>query len=219
MSRRLLSAAEILRRLGEKYSSATAYRDRGRVIFRSRGENRAQVDIAEFRTLFIRSHGFRFEYRELSPGSRRRDRSRDRVFGFRVERGYVVAVDGFESSARSLAHVVAGATGITFGAAHRALKLLLPDEIPGRALSDAPAAELVRTDNVERKVDFAIKLNGWCDDEIVVDEASMLKRVRSLPIDPRGASRTGIGEERCFRVVLYEPELFTAEAPNLSLDW
>src|SRR5580700_11304941 len=114
------------------------------MVFPHRGESTERATIGSFRTAFVRSKGFRFEYREMSWPKRPHEQPSGRTFGIRVRQGAVVDIRGFESSRESVGLAVASMTGITFGAAYHALRLLLPSEIPGRALSEAPTADVVR---------------------------------------------------------------------------
>jgi len=209
-----MKATDILPGLGRTYAAAAAYRDVGRVIFPHRG-----ATIGEFRTAFIRSKGFRFEYRETSSSGQMRDRSSRRTCSIRVERGRLVDVSGFESSRESIGLAVASMTGITFGAAHNVLRLLLPNEIPGRALSEAPSAGLVRTFIVEGDTCFAMRLKEWSAEEIIVDEEFVLRRVDGVGRSISRRPTTGVGESRLSQVLVYEPELFAKEPRDLTLDW
>jgi len=215
-----MKATDILLNLGRTYAATAAYRDAGRVIWPHRGQNVDQMTIGAFRTAFVRSKGFRFEYREISSHGRLHDSSSRRTFSIRVEQGRVVDIHGFQSSRESVDLAVASLTGITFGAAQCALRLLLPDEISGRALSEAPSADLDRTYTVEGKTCFALRLNGWYADEIIVDEEFMLRRVGS--VRRRTVHRrptTGVDEPRFARALVYEPERFAEEPQDLTLDW
>jgi len=129
----------------------------------------------------------------------------------------VVDSAGFEPSRESVNILIARMTGITFGAAHCALRLLLPGEISGRALSEAPVARIVRTFQIEGKTRFAIRLHGWSADEIIVDNESLLCRVGTVRRDVQ--QTPAIGHARFGHVLAYAPELFAQEDPGVSLDW
>jgi hypothetical protein len=142
-----------------------------------------------------------------------------RVFRIRVERGSIVDIHGFDSSRESVSLAVASMSGITFGAAHRVLRLLLPEEIAGRALSEAPSADLLRTDLVDGKTRFAISLVGGSAAEISVDSDFVLWRVGSIGRRVRRRESTAERREsRYTRALVYQPELYTKEVPELTLD-
>jgi hypothetical protein len=188
-----MKAPDILLSLGSKYAAAAAYRDVGRVVFPHRGESTERATIGSFRTAFVRSKGFRFEYREMSWPKHPHERPSRRTFGIRVQQGAVVDIRGFESSRESVGLAVASMTGITFGAGYYALRLLLPSEIPGRALSEAPTADLVREHRIDGERRFAIRLKEWSANEIIVDE-SVLWRVAAGGGDVRVRQLTGVME-------------------------
>ena len=110
-------------------------------------------------------------------------------------------------------------TGITFGAAHYVLRLLLPDAIAGRALSEAPSADLVRTYGVEGETRFAVRLNEWSANEVIVDEAFVLRRVGVVGRKVHARPTKGVGESTFTHVLVYEPELFAEEPSDVRLDW
>jgi hypothetical protein len=207
-----MKAMDILEKLGKTYAGAAAYRDVGRVIFPRRGE----ATIGQFRTAFLRSRGFRFEYREVPARRSLRDPSASRCFSLRVDRGKLVDVDGVERSRESLSLAVAQMTGITFGAAHCALRMLLPDEIGGRSLSEASSASFVRGYSIDGKPWSAIALAGGEAGEILVDHHFALRRVGHKS----SAKPTAQIDPSKFDCVLtYEPELFDEEPPDMNMDW
>jgi hypothetical protein len=113
-------------------------------------------------------------------------------------------------------------TGLTFGAAHCVLKMLLPDEIAGRSLSEAPSAQLVQTYSVEGKTCFVVQLEGWSADRVVIDDSFALRRVGRVgpELSARPASPSiGLAQSEFTRVLTYEPELFDEEPPDMNMDW
>jgi hypothetical protein len=210
-----MKAVDILEGLRRTYAAAEAYRDVGRVVLPHRA-HRSRATIAEFRTAFLRSKGFRFEYREILSPKTRRDPSSSRTFGLRVEGGAIVDVSGFDCSRESMGLAVASMTGITFGAAHCVLKLLLPEQIPGRVFSEGSKPEVARKSVVDGHEWFAIRLKGVTTSEIVVDERYLLRRIGS-----RDGEAAGVASEASSfaRVLVYEPELFVTEPTDLRLDW
>jgi hypothetical protein len=209
-----MTAAKVLQTLGSIYAAAAAYRDVGRAVFSHQWRGVEQRTIGEFRTAFLRSKGFRFEYREVSGPRSLRDTSARKRFCIRVERGRVVDIQGIECSRQSVSLAVASMMGITFGAAHYVLRMLLPDEIEGRTLAEAPSAKLLRESAIDGKAFFAIRLGGQFDHEILVDENFALWRVGSIARPSMGLERPQVS-----RVLTYEPELFAEEPPNMNMDW
>jgi hypothetical protein len=202
-------ATDILRSLGKKYAAAAAYRDRGRVLLTPVPNTVAQGTVAKFRTAFLRSKGFRFEYREVPLAKR--------CFGIRVDRGKVIDVQGFNASRESVNLALAGVTGITFGAAHCVIAMLLPDEIEGRTLSKAPSAKLVGRSSIDGRSCFMMGLEGFGSAQVFVDESFTLRRVSR---EPSALSTTATAQSNLFRVIAYdEAELFSEEPQNIELDW
>jgi hypothetical protein len=194
-----MNAAEILQQLRRAYAATPAYRDRGRVIFARGAADAGTTIVGEFQTTFARSRGFAFEYREIPSVDPNRDPSASRRYAVRVEQGTIVDARGFDPPG-SVSQAIARLTGITFGAAHAALRLLLPDAIGGRALSDAPSAEVVSTEMVDGKTCFVVCLDPWSGRVIAVDEKFVLRRLLSFrPADATTRVRA--------TVLSYEAEL------------
>jgi hypothetical protein len=205
-----MKAMDILLGVMKKYSAAAAYRDRGRVLLASGPEAVAQGTVGEFRTAFVRSKGFRFEYREV-PATRQ-------SFGLRVDRGKVVEVRGFGGPRESVNLAIAGMTGITFGAAHCVIAMLLPDEIEGSSLSKSPSAKLVGRSSINGRSCFIVSPEGWGSAHVFIDDDSFT--LRRVSRDTRSRSTTRTALSKLVRVLAYdEPEVFGEEPPDIELDW
>ncbi len=130
-------ATQVIARMAKVYSECQSYSDSGSVttVFRSGTGN--ETEVKHFSTAMMRPSKFRFEFSEQqNPQSR-----------------YIVWQDGDEvrtwwdlnsRSERedSLGLALAGATGVSSGAAHTIPSLLMPNEIGGRLLTDLEAARL-----------------------------------------------------------------------------
>ncbi len=130
-----MNPEQVLAALAEMYASCVTYRDRGKVTttwFRKGEPNRTTAK--PFETAFIRPDRFRFEFR-------------DRFVEEDPWHRYLVWANGkdvrtwweLEPAAEvreSLSLALAGATGISGGAAHTIPNLMMPEEIGGRTLTD-----------------------------------------------------------------------------------
>jgi hypothetical protein len=187
-----MTAIELLQRMATTYANAAAYRDVGRVQILNLDSRSARTTRAELKTTFIRSKGFRFGYRELPLPTWVRDRATFWPFHLRVEQGKVVDYSHRTSVDENVGLAVAGLTGITFGAAHHVLRLLLPDEIPGRTLSAPHSAEVVRTYVDKGETLSELRLNrepGVRGENIVLDEAGVFRQLSTSGITPNPAKR------------------------------
>jgi outer membrane lipoprotein-sorting protein len=129
-----LTAQQILDKVAATYATCKSYRDSGVVTNdfgpHSAGDNFPRhVDVKPFRTAFVRPDQFRFEYDNPTP-----------------EKPYIIWAKGGEvrrwwyikpdvEKLPSLDLGIAGATGVSSGAAHTIPSLLLPDQIGGAKLS------------------------------------------------------------------------------------
>lgn len=153
-----LGAAEILAAVEETYSVIDTYRDIGSV----RGEwSLLGIDIdwlddgIRFSTAFARPDRFRFEFEYQYPSSEE-------------WHSYVVQADpsgvrtnwhanpGVEQEA-SLGLAVAGATGVSRGAAHSIPTLLLPQEIGGWRITNLESASKIENGNIDGRAYMRIR--------------------------------------------------------------
>ena len=159
----------LLARCALAYARAHRYRDRG--------ENRAGREAIHFITAFDRSTGdFRFEFKSRSWGTRwnryvvwRRNGATKRWW----------TIDPQVDTGSSLAIGLAGATGISSGVAHFVPRLLLPDEVGGRAITNATGLQLLPDDVHEGRRCYRVGTAGdgtyWID-----AETWLLRRIEAL---------------------------------------
>lgn len=137
------NADEILKSLGSVYAELESYQDKGYVesIFHP-GTEQERVTRLTFQTYFLRPNLFRFEWK-------------DRFFDYSEEQHTIIWCDGksaFEkypeqkvkrigmpfrcsNVTRDLGLIIAGATGVSKGAAHTVPALMMPD-VGGRRIID-----------------------------------------------------------------------------------
>ncbi len=125
-----LSAGEILGRMASVYATCATYQDSGCVTMAFVGGGaRDRIEKRPFSTAFVRPSRFRFEFTE-GRGHR-----------------FLAVADGAETrtwwdvqpgvkSDSSLELALAGATGISGGAAHTVPSLLMPDRVGGARLTE-----------------------------------------------------------------------------------
>jgi outer membrane lipoprotein-sorting protein len=132
---RLPTASQILDRMATTYSECDTYSDSGTLTTTYLSSEGERVEVKPFSTAMIRPHQFRFQFRIEGDSQSRyivwRDGTQIRTWWDvkrRSERPY------------SLGLGLAGATGVSGGAAHTIPALLLPREVGGRTLTDATKA-------------------------------------------------------------------------------
>jgi len=127
-----LTAADILQRMATVYATCASYRDEGRVEVTFTRTEKPRVVTKIVRTAFVRPHRFRFEYEQ--------DGERQLIVwrrGDEVRSWWIVS--GRTRKSRSLDLPLAGATGISNGAAHAVPSMLLPSEVSGYRLNELGA--------------------------------------------------------------------------------
>lgn len=119
----------------DKYKTCKSYKDEGKVITTSTDESKQPPQEISFKTFFVRPMYFRFFW-EDGYGD-----------------GNTVWCDGKKShlyflgkmdDQEHLSAAIAGATGVSSGSAHTIPRLLMPDQIAGRSLSEFSSIELVK---------------------------------------------------------------------------
>lgn len=132
-----MNTTELVRGVCAVYANCRSYRDVGEdVTVFDPGSARQHTRRRPFRTLFLRPDLFFFEFR-----SRRGDDEWDRYVVQR-KAGRVRTWWSAHQEDRgplALKHAIAGATGISGGAAYAVPRLLLPNEVSGRMTVDARA--------------------------------------------------------------------------------
>lgn len=131
-----MSALDVLNRVAMTYYGCRTYRDTGTVTTVTTVDGRATSETRSFTTAFD-GHRFRFEFRDAAGGGA----PQYIVWGD----GGVVSSwcdrTGCTESAPSLHRAIAGATGVTRGAAHAIPALLLTGEVGGRRLTAMTEAQ------------------------------------------------------------------------------
>ncbi|MBS2000808.1 MAG: hypothetical protein U0103_11170 [Candidatus Obscuribacterales bacterium] len=119
----------------DKYRTCKSYSDEGEVITTSSDEKKQPPQQIAFKTFFVRPNYFRFFWQD----------------GYGD--GNTVWCDGKKShlyflgkmdEQEHLSAAIAGATGVSSGSAHTIPRILMPDQIAGRSLSDFSSIELVK---------------------------------------------------------------------------
>lgn len=125
-----LSAREILARMAAAYANCASYQDTGRVTTAIVGGDAAgHTDTLSFSTAFVRPARFRFEFT-----ARRGSRFLAVAHG-EDSRTWWDVQPGIQRPP-SLELALAGAAGISRGAAHTVPALLMPDRVGGARLTD-----------------------------------------------------------------------------------
>jgi len=121
-----LTGEQILERMATTYATCKSYRDSGVV---TNDFNPQHIEVKPFRTAFVRPDQFRFEYDDATP---------EKPFIVWAKAGEVRTwwyIKQGVKRQRSLEEGIAGATGVSGGAAHTIPTLLLPAQIGGRKLT------------------------------------------------------------------------------------
>jgi hypothetical protein len=144
------SAAQVLAEMSDAYASLQTYSDTG-VVFRH-FKNDAAPNETTFETAFARPKLFRFAWVSHHPYPPLRHVEWKSVIWFDGRAPYSHADWGPDQGKSkiedSLTMAVAGATGVSGGAAHTVVRLILP-EIGGFSLGDLASPELVGVEVVE----------------------------------------------------------------------
>jgi outer membrane lipoprotein-sorting protein len=141
----MLEAQDVLERMASAYAGCRSYRDSGVVttVFISTGGtqmSQRRTVVKPFTTAFVRPDRFRFEYRHGD------DEDQEIAYivwrkGREVLTWWYVG-RGVEKS-KSLNLALAGATGVSGGAAHNVPVLLLPKEVSGWRATDMADAKRI----------------------------------------------------------------------------
>ena len=126
-----LTPAQILETMAKTYASCRSYRDSGVVRTSYGAQLDMQLSDIAFTTAFVRPDRFRFEFTEAQPGTA----LRYIVWcnGEDVRRWWTIKDD---DAPGSLSMAIAGATGVSRGAAHIVPRHLLPERISGTSFAD-----------------------------------------------------------------------------------
>ncbi len=149
--------AHVLSAVRSAYAACASYQDRGEivgVIIHETPRPSRRTTIQEFSTHFVRPNRFRFEFAEKTVGppeewSRHLTLERDGV-----ARGWWTVTGEIEQAELSL--LLAGATGISHGCAHRVPPLLMPDRF---RRGEEPVPEVVGEEVVGGHVCHKLRLS------------------------------------------------------------
>lgn len=142
-----LTAQAIVAKMGAQYAQASSYQDTGVVM-----EGDSKEPILNFKTHFVRPQLFRFEWTKRNA----------------PERVYVIWNDGQQAYSyyswrdpmvekeQDVGFAIAGATGISNGAAHTIPSLLMPD-VGGTLLTELTNLFLVEEQRFEGEDCFVVK--------------------------------------------------------------
>jgi hypothetical protein len=141
-----LSAEGLLHKVASRYAGARTYQDKGSVYTTFHGPSRTYSNEVPFATAFRRAGDqFRFDFVVPYPGGRPPDFPERRWIIFR--NGAQIAQCSFlrekATTPKSFDLLIAGATGVSGGAAHHIPALLMAEEISGRKLTDRAEAARV----------------------------------------------------------------------------
>ncbi len=153
-------ARAILDGAAATYAACDTYRDEGLVTTTFIDEDGERVVEKPFKTAFVRTDRFRFEYSERDGDTE----TTQFVVWSDGEGAYVWA--GFEPDVRryrSMSNGVAAATGVSSGSAHTVPRLLMPDDIGGFALSELEEVEMLGEEQIDGVTTSKIQGKKECD--------------------------------------------------------
>jgi hypothetical protein len=199
-----LTAQQILARMAKSYADCSSYRDAGEVTTVFFGGMGKRTVKKPFTTAFVRPDRFRFEFQERAG----EDEWRRMIVwqqGGDVQSWWDLR-PGVEHPV-SLDLSLAGATGISSGAAHNIPRLLLPDRIQGRPLIDLEEPKRIADAKFDGSDCFRVEGKSQGDPETLwIDKARFLiRRIdRSVQFPDFHTEET----------ILYRPEIDGGIAPG-----
>ena len=128
---------ELLAHMAEVYAGCRSYRDAGTVKMVPGTNMPVPIEEQIFRTAFVRPDRFRFEFENAVH------RARNIVWRNGSEVRAWWAFSWYPESPESIGDAIAGATGISSGAAHTVPQLLMPDEVSGWKLTELTRVSLL----------------------------------------------------------------------------
>lgn len=202
-----LTAQAVLVRMAKAYADCKSYRDTGVVKTEFVSASGRMMEEKPFKTALVRPDRFRFEYTESPAG---------RVLRYIVWRkGKDVQTwwdvrPGIEKL-ESLSLALAGATGVSSGAAHTIPALLLGNEVGGLKLSDLKAANRIEDAKLEEVECFRVEgEHGGAPTTLWIDKATFLVR--------RIDSETEFDDFRTEETTTYHP-IINDEIPKEMLEF
>ena len=168
----------------DKYKTCKSYKDEGTVVTTSTDESKAPPQEISFKTFFVRPSYFRFYW----------------IDGYGDEN--TVWCDGKKShlyflgkmdEQEHLSAAIAGATGVSSGAAHTIPRLLMPDLLAGRSLTEFTSIALVKevmsndVELIHLKGLWKTQIQDVWIDRINMDIARLqyVRHVQPVTISPR----------------------------------
>jgi hypothetical protein len=205
-----LNPRDVLDRLRATYSSAQAYRDGGRVVVTSRADRGHEATTSWFRTSFVRAVGrFSFDFGD----------SAESKYRIRTEQMKIVDCSQSVGSALSLGRRIGSLAGVTSGASHTVPRMLLPERVPGRSITDAEEPSLLEDAPVEEEACWTVDVTSPAQSRTLVyvskndftlrriwtrvhlsDAVKAIARARGVPIPD---------EFDVIRIVTYAPAIRT----------
>jgi hypothetical protein len=214
-----MDVSTILDRVRKTYAGAAYYRDRGWVRFLGEAE---RVH-GQFRTIFLRSIGIRFEHQNIQSA----DGTVIHDLSFGVLNGVIAEVRGV--AAGTLAVVIARMTGLTWGTVQTVPHLLLPSQVPGRSLAGSSSVRLVAVEPVDSHECFRIEhLAEHGGEAIFISTQDFTVRQIIEDLNLQGARLLEAARARNIdvekfdpqkQVTRYEPQIGEAEPAGLGLEW
>ncbi len=212
-------ANALVERLQSLYGSCKAYSDRGQVTsILPREEGDQLIHYQTFSTAFVRPDKFRFEFRDRFPEGQ---------FG-----RYVVWREGALVKTWWYAHNptvkveealglgLAGATGVSHGAAVTIPQLLMPKEVGARGLFEDTSAEVVGSEECQGRDCVKIQTVGSSGHFVWVEMASgLVVRIEErtqISYQTSGFIRkmtVGTGALDSWTIISYKPEIDTEILP------
>jgi len=149
-----LTAQEILAKMAETYAACSSYEDHGSVISEFQSDHPFTARLV-FKTAFIRPDHFRFEHRSQSI-SMPLEWKRNVVLKNGAETNVIWSFKPGPEKSESLAMAIAGATGISSGAAHTIPRMLLPEDVTGWVLTNLEDATLYPSGSVAGRLCYRV---------------------------------------------------------------
>lgn len=149
---RRMTAQAIVKRMAQRYASCLSYQDTGVVETTHNEANSARVERMPFKTYFARPQFFRFEWIDYFPW---KDGRKKIVWSDGNESYTYWEPDTYEKE-EELGLAIAGATGISRGAAHTVPRLLIADEVSGFGLTELTNLSIVGEERFEGELCYRI---------------------------------------------------------------
>lgn len=173
----------ILKEMGAVYAKASSYQDLGEVIDNINSSGSAGYS-STFKTYFSRSQKYRFEWIDQPFGNGKKYENAVWSNGENTFSSYSWNSNNVQQPQKSLSLGVAGATGVTRGAAHTVSTLLM-SEIGGFRLTQLKTLSLLKQENFEGADCFVIR-GEWHRSPVdlwIGKDDFLLRKIKSRNID------------------------------------